>query len=567
MHKPKPEPTPRRAGAWLILAPAILSACSTPNPMVTWVPTPEPKPGIDTMAVARTNAEELKAALQARATGFVGDKAALNNTLLGLGVLTLGLATGNTHRDAYTGTAGLAGTAYLFGNQNLQPAVLAAYQDGIGAVNCAVAAVGPMQVGPDTLAAFDRDAASLRDELKALAAAVSAAEVALAGVSNPPPALATAARQQIDDARATYTKGGAASKGAAELPQTVGRAAGGLKATLAEIHKTVNDLAAKGVADSAAVVASLKSLVSIITGFGQNLGVSVLAKPGAAGTASGGPGAQNDPGTKEGEKAPAPDMVQVEGLRSSLATLAVANAAVLVRAEPLGVQLDGFKTYKGTDELTKCKVTNATSAFNVDRPELEFTANDKEDQSARVVASGGTTPYAGRFRDSPTFGVEVVSPFAHDRTFEVKVPKTVKAGTSLMLSVTDGSTPPNERLVAVRVVAAAAAKAPGAQADLQGGPLAAALVKARNQGGTFSVGSGTRKVDYTVIKAASEAQGSQVELACSRVLADPHTQAVVKNALLPVLVSVYGLPQASADEVVAQPKMLVVQGNKKGCLK
>ena len=100
-----------RHRALLLAAPALLSACSAINPMVTWKPGLEPDPGIDTMPVARKDAEDLKAALQTRATEYVGDKAALNNTLLGLGVLTLGLATGKAHRDAYTAIAGVAGSS------------------------------------------------------------------------------------------------------------------------------------------------------------------------------------------------------------------------------------------------------------------------------------------------------------------------------------------------------------------------------------------------------------------------------------------------------------------------
>ncbi len=487
----------REVRALLLLAPALLSACASVSPVVTWTPSPEPDPGVDTLSVARKNAAELKATLQARADEFVGEKAALNNTLLGLGVLTLGLATGKAHRDTYTTAAGAAGSAFLFGNQNLQASVLTAYQDGIGAVNCAVAAVGPMQVGASTLSEIRSDATSLRSALPGLATAVAKAEVALAGTANLPAALATAAQQQIDAARATYTKGSAASGQAAVLPQTVGKVASKLKAALSEIHKVVNDFAAKGVSDSTAVVDSLKSLVSIITGFGRNVGVDVLVKSTGAGNAPAAGGNQSDIGNASTASLARPDENQLKALTSALQALAEANAKVAVLADPLITQLEGLRTFDASVDLAKCKVTNAAGAFGIDRTQLDFTANDKDDQTARIVASGGTAPYVGRFRDSPTFGIEVTNPFAYDRTFEVKIPKTVKAGTSLTLSITDAATPPNERLVTVRVRAAADTPA-GNQSDTGNGALMQALDRAK--GTFFLVGTGNSKTRFTLRK-------------------------------------------------------------------
>lgn len=555
-----------RHRALLLAAPAVLSACSSINPMVTWKPGLEADPGIDTMPVARKDAEDLKATLQTRANDFVGDKAALNNTLLGLGVLTLGLATGKVHRDAYTATAGVAGSAFLFGNQNLQPTVLTAYQDGIGAVNCAVAAVRPMQIGTSTLADVKTETTSLRAALPTLAKALARADVALANTTNAPPALATAAQQQIDVARATYIKGSAANSNAAELPQTAGKVAGGLKGALSEIHRMVNEQAAKGVADSTAVVASLKSLVSIITGFGKNVGVDVLSKPATAGNTTAAGGAQSDTGDgKPSIQAPAPDPERVTDLLKALEALADANASVAVLADPLTKQLDGFRNFSATDELVKCKVTNAASAFSIDRPQLDFTANDKEDQTARIVASGGTTPYVGRFRDSPTFGIEVINPHAHDRTFEVKVPKTVKAGSTLTLSIMDGATPPNERLVTVRLIATPTTATTN-QSDLGNDPLTSTLRQARDNGAPFTFGTGTAKTTYTVMKVETDTSGRAVTLACKPVPAAAPTKAQVREELLRMLVGTFKLPQATADTANSNPNKLTLIATA-GCVK
>jgi hypothetical protein len=303
--------------------------------------------------------------------------------------------------------------------------------------------------------------------------------------------------------------------------------------------------------------------VSIITGFGRNVGVDVLAKSTGAGNAPAAGGNQSDTSNASSASLATPDENQLKALTSALQALAEANARVAALADPLSTQLDGLRTFDASGELAKCKVTNAAGAFSIDRTQLDFTANDKDDQTARIVASGGTTPYVGRPRDSPTFGIELTNPISGDRTFEVKVPKTVKAGTSLTLSITDSATPPNERLVTVRVKAAADTPA-GNQSDTGNDALKQALDRAK--GTFFSAGTGTGKTRFTLSDSKSDTKGSAVTLSCKPVPAAPPTTEVVREQLLSTLVSLFKLPQATADAVKAKPETLTLRATD-GCIK
>ena len=99
---------------------AVLAGYATSNPLVTWDRSDRVPPGsTDPMALAKARAGALRGALEAKRSEQVGGTADLNNALLGLGVLTTGLALGKVHRDAFTFTAGLAGASVLFGQQKI----------------------------------------------------------------------------------------------------------------------------------------------------------------------------------------------------------------------------------------------------------------------------------------------------------------------------------------------------------------------------------------------------------------------------------------------------------------
>lgn len=485
----------------------LLSACAG-NPLVGWQSLPEPAGQLDSMATARADAATLKVALNEKASAFVGTKVALNDALLGLGVLSIGLGAGKAHRDAIVGTAGLAGAAYLFGTQDLQDPTLQVYQSGIGAVNCAVAAVRPLQVTPDQITEVKKKAENLQAVLSKLAQALAAAETTVAFATLPAKATATV-QQQLADARATYAKAVAASADAATLEPTVVRAAGGLKGLIAEIHASVNKLVSKSVVDSASIPASLNSLVKVVAGFAPGLGVDAyLSQRLAAGSlAPKSEGGQQGGSGSTGTPGPSPKVLE------ALAALAEARQGVANVADPLAAQLAFYKNQEDAAALTRCGVIDAASALTVDRPQLEFAVGADSDQSKSIAVSGGTKPYQARFRDSPTRGIEVINPLPGDRSIEVRVPKGAPAGMELGLLVTDASSPPHAKVVPVRTVAAA----PQAGDSPTGDPVGEEFTKAQVAKDAMIMTTGDAKTNlYTIEKVAVDQGNYKLTLSCKQ---------------------------------------------------
>lgn len=505
--------TPGRRGEVLTSSVALtmlLAGCAG-NPTVSWQSRGESSGQLDSMATARADAESLKRALDDKASTFVGTKVALNDALLGLGVLSIGLGVGKAHRDAYVGAAGVAGTAYLFGTQDLQDPALQAYQSGIGAVNCAVAAVRPLQVTDKQIAEVKEKAQALQTVLPDLARKQVAAEASVAAVPLPA-AAATSAQQQLADARATYAKAVGTNADAATLEPTVTRAAGGLKGLLAEIHASVNKLVSKSVVDPASIPASLSSLAKVVSGFAPGLGVDAFISQRLA-------GANLAPKPSEGGSQSGQGGVKISGAPSgqaeafaALAALAESRQKVANLADPLAAQLALYKNQDETAALKSCGVSDAASVLSVDRPELVFAAGSDVDQSKAIAVSGGTKPYSARFRDSPTRGVEAVSPLPGDRSIDVRVPKGAPAGLELGLMVTDASSPPQVKLVLVRTVAAAVA-APAPAADAVGDEL----LKAQTAKDAMPMKAGDTKANrYVIDKVVADQDNYQLSLSCTQ---------------------------------------------------
>lgn len=555
---------------YLSALPLVLAGCAT-NPMVEWQPQAEPAGKLDTMETARADADSLKQAFHSKASVMVGNKAALNDGLLGLGILTLGLATGGAHKDAYLATSGLAGSSYLFGNANLQPSVLSAYQSGIGAVNCAIGAVRPLQVTQSEMAQVTEVAMKLRAELVVLATAIAQVEVDLANLPTHEAELRALASGELKDTRELYQRGQAASGQAAVLPAAVTRAAGLLKGSLAEIHRTTNEWAAKGVADSSSVMDSLKSLVSVVSGFAPGLGLDTLLNKRIDSIKAGSlPSAHGNPVTHGGNGAPPPSAARSlagNQLALSLQTMATARAKTAVWLEPLSTQLTRYSSFDGHSELTACKIDPSVGMLAVDRKEIAFTTSVDTDQSSRFVVRGGTKPYKGAFRDSPTQGIEVVNPIAFDSAFEVKVPKATPAGVQLVYVVSDAASPPNEQLVKISVAAAAVATS-ATEAENQNRlrlseNLGSALKRVVNRTFTVPSADGLGMVTLKVTKHLRDDFLHRVEVICTpKVPATPLHQTSVKAGLLDELVKSHGLngsiknDSGSLIEVKAQPSCM-----------
>lgn len=420
---------------------AALCGCAA-NPLVD-VPERSVEGEVPTMASALARARQLKEGYHRKAYDFVGTQVALNDTLLGLGVLTLGLAASSgVHPDAYRGTALLGGAAYLFGVQNTGKSRLDVYQNGIGAVNCATLASLPLQVGSAELVAITEDARRTKLALPAFSRSLARVEAEFAAVGGTlTPNTSQAIEHQINASRKARAAALAALADAAGLPAQVGAVAKQLKATLDLIEVQVNKTLASTVADPATVLASLGSLATLAGRFapGRSVEAFFTARQGAT-----------TPERNRGRDGPS---ALPPALADALLDLASRRAELEADAVPLAQRLLPYQghTEASATALKACGVASVASSLQIDPDELHFSAGASDMQSRIVSISGGVKPYIVRFRESPTLGIEAPNPVAGDSTVVVTVPKGAVEGTALTLLVMDAASPPQMKPVRVRV--------------------------------------------------------------------------------------------------------------------
>jgi hypothetical protein len=416
-----------------------VAACGV-NPIVTWDRLPEPPGNLDSMEVARARADTLKRALHEKAREQVGTQVALNDALLGLGALAVVAGVSSAHRDVYTGLALAGGTGYLYSVQNVPKSRLDAYQSGIGAVNCAVQAVLPLQVGSAELREIIAAARNVERTLPTLASKLAAAKRVYAVEAVLSEALSNEVRDQLQSASDAYAAALASLSDAALLPSQVALAAGQLKGTLETIDAQVNRLVSSTVADPAATTRAIADLAQIAGKFAPGLGVDKLVSTRLAARGS----AQSTATGSVGVSA---------ALSMALNDLSIARAELQASYLPLAARLAPFKGHTSTETLKACGVSDAVIAIRVEPEEVIFSTGIDEVQSRVIRVQGGAKPYVARFLESPTRGLEVISPLPGDSTVEIRASKNITATFDLSVLVMDASSGGQSKVVKVRIEA------------------------------------------------------------------------------------------------------------------
>jgi hypothetical protein len=444
---------PRRLMLALAVA-AALPGCAI-NPLVD-VPDRSAEGEVTTMPAALTRARQLKEGYHRKAFDFVGTQVMLNDTLLGLGVLTIGLgASSGVHPDAFRSTALLGGATFLFGMQNTKSR-LDFYQSGIGAVNCALLASLPLQISDAELTAIAQESKETKRVLPAFSASLAHAEGEFASARETlSPGTAQLVEDQINGARLARAAALAALAEAGGLPAQVGTVAKQLRTTLDVIEVQVNKKVANTVQDPAAVQTSLTSLATLAGRTAPGLGVDKFFTPTSRDAAT----AAGVDHTKQQKSLVAQPS---NTLTAALRALAAKRAELEAEAVPLAQRLAPYKghTDASAAALKACDGVIASSTLAVDQDELRFDAGASEAQTKTLVISGGVKPYIVRFRESPTLGIEAQSPAAGDSAVIVKVPKATPAGTALTLVVSDAAATAQTKVVRIVVGASAAATSP-----------------------------------------------------------------------------------------------------------
>ena len=419
--------------SWLptLLIASLCTGCAT-RPMI-----PPPKVSSTAgqqrplMAAAYSKADSLRTAFYDKGTELVNAQIDLNNGLLGLGIAALGLAVGKVHKDSFTAVAFGAAGAYSFGQLGISKPRQVVYFQGLSAVNCALKAVSPLDISPDSLAALQRHRPMLDGAITRLVDAMARLQ-AQGGGDNPVTAPARASLLGAQQVLAEL----------ADLPERADKAARDLSLALDELAAKINEVAAGTVADSGAVVQILASLSDIAPKFAPGLGLDKAFKQRGSVDAQ---SLLDDP--------------QIASLAALAAELEAATRRLETERKTVDQALAPYRGHSQADALRACGVTDAAVALKADVAGLSFSGKADETQTVRV--SGGVKPYVVRLRESPAQGVELRAPLPGDSNVEVRVPANTAAVERTLL-ILDRADPPHQLELPIKV-AAGTESVPGAE--------------------------------------------------------------------------------------------------------
>ena len=168
--------TAKRLGTVLFAA-LVLSGCVTAPYVRINAIQPLPQSGPPTLPAAIQHAEAVQDLYRDKLIELGEAERRLSTGLIALGGVMLGLGVGRAHHSAIEGVAIAGGTTYTAGVFTTDKRRAAVYGAGLEAVNCAVAAVSPLNLGAETLADIRTrrgDAGSGRTEVMLAAGRVSA---------------------------------------------------------------------------------------------------------------------------------------------------------------------------------------------------------------------------------------------------------------------------------------------------------------------------------------------------------------------------------------------------------
>lgn len=459
----------RRLLAMPLLA-AALTGCAI-NPLVTWErPALGARPA--TLVEAQAFADAARMGYQRKRQAFVEGTTGLNAGLLGLGVLGVGLALASAHRDALVGTALVGGSAYAFGQQNLNRQHLLVYEAGIDAIGCAKEAVLPLTMASADAAALEGAMREVETALGETARRRADAQVALLAWKAADPqdgrvavaaqSAITAAGSAIDAGRANVTQG-------RQLVLRAGLAGEHLVQAVERIDAAVNKAVTAQLPDPASVfkvIAGLPGFAGgIVPGADAALG-DVVAKAGAA--------LKPAVVTQSGNLNQSFRSIDAQAavLDRALAALAAATDQLLTALAKVNGRLPTESALAGVAALKACGIAEGLGALKVAPAALTVPAGAERKTSFMV--SGGTPPYVARLQVTPVEGVVVQSPAPFDSVVSVEITAKAQAQT-VPIVVMDSAKPSGTVTVALEIQPAGAGGATESQSARLDGVAPAAL--------------------------------------------------------------------------------------------
>ena len=464
----------------LVAVPALtLSGCAI-NPLVSWE-----RPGSASalsipvsLKDAQAYADKARAAYAAARFNHVQAMTGLNGGLLGLGVLGTGFALAKAHRDALLGTAFLGGTAYAFGQQNLNVQHRLIYEAGIDAIGCVKEAVQPLAMSDEDRKALATAMLALEQAIGTASTARAAATSALAAWNATNPAssdLGSAAISAISAAGVAVETATTSVTSGRILIRRAGEAGDRLVAAVERIDSAVNKNVTATLPDPASVFKVIAGLPGFAAGIvpGSDAAFNAaVARSGAALRAAGTASGQSTPAPQAGSAGtesarPPPPPREQRKLLDALEELNGTNDKLKLALAMVNGYLPSEDSLRGFQALKECGLGELNFALKAQPAAPSISAG--ADRKTSFTISGGTAPYVVQLQVSPVKGVNLITPTPFDTTVIFEITKDAEAG-SVPVVVMDASKPPRALTVPVEILPAAKAATAAGTGDTSTNP-------------------------------------------------------------------------------------------------
>lgn len=427
--------------------------------------------------------------------------------LVALGAAVVGLAAGNAHKDAILGASLLGGTAYAVGNLTLDRRRVLAFDAGIRALDCAHAAVIPLDLGVERLTALNASNDTLKQARRALE---GKAQQLRASIKTPAGALdlhedelrvVNGLLSRIDAALQDSDKTRKAAMRLAEDTREIG----------ARLQNSVNTIAARVDGFIAQTVPDLSAVPQAIAGLG---GFAAAFAPGAGidKTLAAALGAYSKPSSSAPTAHSSDDSYQqrlrkVKALsleaEALVAALSTANDAVI---EQLGA-VDGTAV---VGALKACNVADVALPLSLEPAAL--TVDTKGGPGKGFAIRGGTKPYTVRWLDAAADGLSLTFAGGFSDLVQVSA-KEVPAG-GYRLQVSDSAGGSVQLVVTVNGTQAPSIAGSGNDGS-NGSPDLGTLVKNINALAPFTIGNTKISIERNGANLSDDKKRIVVKFTCA----------------------------------------------------
>lgn len=312
--------------------------------------------------------------------------------LVVLGAAVAGMAAGSSHRDVILGTSLLGGTAYAVGNLTLDRRRVLAFDAGIRALDCANAAVIPLDMPAARFKTLQKSTQELRSAWEQASRASKAFSAVAASNASPDKEL----NQVADDARGRLDEAGRTLRSAERVVAGLQEVGGRLYGTVLTISAQVDAFIAQTVPDLSAVPQVVGSLGSFAAALAPGAGVDAALRNGLEEVNRRLSKASAQPDNKASNEKQLATKSALDEIQRALSAMSgpIAEVNAILATIDIDAVVSGLKG---------CKVEGVTLPLVAEPAKLPVVADGSPAKGFAI--RGGTKPYMVRWLDAAPVGL------------------------------------------------------------------------------------------------------------------------------------------------------------------